>query len=105
MSTICVVTSRFGRRAMRVLAAFALCSCAVLSLSGTAQAVFDPDECTPGLDTLGLIIASGGDFNGDGIDDFAYSAPCARMGKFDHAGRMWIRSGDNGKVLRRARGN
>ncbi len=66
---------------------------------------FDPaDDCTRGLDSIGTVVAGGGDYNGDGIPDLAYSAPCAPVAKKNGAGRVWIRSGENGNVLARAKG-
>jgi hypothetical protein len=90
------------------LRAHALCVTAVLSmlaaLATPSQGAFNPAECIPGIDTIGLVVAGGGDFNGDGAPDFAYAAPCARVLQFDHAGRIWIRDGQNGRLLRRAHG-
>jgi hypothetical protein len=66
---------------------------------------FDPAyDCVRGLDSIGSVVASGGDFNGDGIGDFAYAAPCSPTNKGNGAGRVWIRSGANGVRLRLIRG-
>jgi hypothetical protein len=66
---------------------------------------FEPQfDCVRGLDSIGSAVATGGDFDGDGIVDFAYGAPCAYTGGKYGVGRIWIRSGKNGKVLRRFHG-
>src|SRR5262245_44374134 len=88
--------------------AHALCVATLVVLATVvatpAQAVFNPLECVAGIDNVGMVVAAGGDYNGDGVRDFAYSAPCSRVGKFDHSGRIWIRDGKNGHLLRRAVG-
>lgn len=66
---------------------------------------FDPDvDCAGWLDQLGSVVAGGGDFNGDGTADLAYAAPCSPVRGRLGVGKIWIRSGANGKILRRARG-
>lgn len=66
---------------------------------------FDPAvDCTGWLDSVGSVVATGGDFNGDGVEDFAYAAPCMTVGKNARVGRIWIRSGATGKKLRKAKG-
>jgi hypothetical protein len=66
---------------------------------------FDPNvDCQAWLDQLGSVVAGGGDFNGDGIADLAYAAPCAPVRGRLGVGKIWVRSGADGKILRRARG-
>jgi hypothetical protein len=66
---------------------------------------FDPNvDCAAWLDQLGSVVAGGGDFNGDGIADLAYAAPCAPVRGRLGVGKIWVRSGADGKILRRARG-
>lgn len=66
---------------------------------------FDADaDCTAWLDSVGSVVTAGGDYNGDGFEDFAYGAPCTAIGTRARVGRMWIRSGKTGKVLRKAKG-
>ena len=68
-----------------------------------AQALFEVD-CNEGGDTAGLTVAGGGDWDGDGVKDFAYSLPCGEVQDEERAGRVFIRSGANGKIMRRLRG-
>ena len=84
---------------------------AVVLIAGSASAdpivtkPFDPGiDCAAWLDALGSVVAGGGDFNGDGIADLAYAAPCAPVRSRLGVGKIWIRSGANGAILRRARG-
>lgn len=66
---------------------------------------FDPNvDCAGWRDALGSVVAGGGDFNGDGVADLAYAAPCAPVRGRLGVGRIWIRSGATGAILRRARG-
>jgi len=66
---------------------------------------FDPNvDCAGWQDALGSVVAGGGDFNGDGVADLAYAAPCAPVRGRLGVGRIWIRSGKTGAILRRARG-
>ncbi len=84
----------------------------VLSLVGRNAAAdpivsrpFEPGyDCSLGLDTLGTVVAAGGDFDGDTVADFAYAAPCSPVRGLMGVGRVWIRSGATGALLRRARG-
>jgi hypothetical protein len=67
---------------------------------------FDADiDCVAGLDSIGAVVVGGGDYNGDGTVDFAYSAPCSYVNGLKNVGRIWIRDGHNGHLLRRARGS
>ena len=71
----------------------------------TISGPFDPAvDCAGGADAVGVVVATGGDFNGDGINDFAYGAPCSYVNGLANVGRVWIRNGKNGRVLQRAHG-
>ena len=61
-------------------------------------------DCNPPGDTIGSVVASGGDFNGDGVMDFAYSAPCTTIGSMPQAGRVFVRSGKTDRIFKRVRG-
>ena len=66
---------------------------------------FDPGvDCAGYLDAMGSVVAGGGDYDGDGVADIAYAAPCAPVGRRLGVGRIWVRSGKTGAILRRARG-
>jgi hypothetical protein len=89
----------------------ALLALAVVFATGEAVAdpivsrPFEPGyDCSLGLDSLGTVVAAGGDYDGDGIADFAYAAPCSPVRDRMGAGRIWIRSGANGELIRKARG-
>lgn len=61
-------------------------------------------ECPVLGDTIGAVVASGGDFDGDGVDDFAYSAPCDEVRGNQKAGRVFVRSGADGSMLKKFAG-
>ncbi|HET9063406.1 MAG TPA: integrin alpha [Candidatus Binatia bacterium] len=93
----------FGLRLFAILA--------VVSVTAAAHAdpivtkPFDPNvDCAAWLDALGSVVAGGGDYDGDGVADVAYAAPCAPVRSRLGVGRIWIRSGSTGAILRRARG-
>lgn len=66
---------------------------------------FDPNvDCAAWLDALGSVVAGGGDYDGDGVADLAYAAPCAPVRSRLGVGKIWVRSGRTGAILRRARG-
>jgi hypothetical protein len=84
---------------------------AVVSVTGSAYAdpivtkPFDPNvDCAAWLDALGSVVAGGGDYDGDGVADLVYAAPCAPIRARLGVGKIWIRSGRTGAILRRARG-
>jgi len=94
---------RRGHPAIAVLTigvtAWVLCSSAA-----SAATVFRL-ACNPSADTLGWTIDAGRDFDGDGIADIAFSAPCARRSGKAHAGLVRVVSGKNGKILLKRRGH
>ncbi|KAA3611546.1 MAG: hypothetical protein DWQ01_05500 [Planctomycetota bacterium] len=53
---------------------------------------------------LGWSVAGVGDVNGDGIPDFAAGAPTADLNGNVHAGKAYLYSGANGKLLHRFEG-
>ncbi len=56
-------------------------------------------NCSGGGDAAGWAVASGGDFDGDGIADFAVGSPCARASGEKQAGRVRVYSGADGSRL------
>ncbi|HYC54792.1 MAG TPA: integrin alpha [Candidatus Binatia bacterium] len=56
-------------------------------------------------DALGWSVATGGDFDGDGVTDVAAGAPCARANKQNRAGRAYVYSGATGERLLSIHGN
>jgi hypothetical protein len=64
--------------------------------------------CGRGGDALGWSMASGGDYNGDGVPDDIVGAPCAFAGTFplalQNAGEIRVVSGANGRTLYKRRG-
>jgi hypothetical protein len=90
-------------RLVAILAVVALAQSAVADPIVTKP--FDPNiDCAAWLDALGSVVASGGDYDGDGFADLAYAAPCAPVRTRLGVGKIWIRSGSTGAILRRARG-
>ncbi|RMD85430.1 MAG: hypothetical protein D6815_01900, partial [Candidatus Dadabacteria bacterium] len=62
-------------------------------------------NCNPSGDTLGWAVDAGADFDGDGIPDIAFSAPCARRRGVAHVGLVRVVSGRTGKTLFKKRGH
>ncbi len=62
-------------------------------------------NCNPSGDALGWAVDAGADFDGDGITDIAFSAPCARRRGVSHVGLIRVVSGRTGKTLLRKRGH
>ncbi|MBC8293138.1 MAG: FG-GAP repeat protein [Proteobacteria bacterium] len=74
--------------------------------AGTASAQKDGDlpfDCAPG-DGYGRTVVYGGDFNGDGVADFAIGAPCAFVNGKLEAGYVEVRSGVDGRRLLKRKG-
>lgn len=65
--------------------------------------------CPPGGDAAGFAVASGGDMDGDGIDDIAIAAPCSFIGRGlrgkSQAGEVVVVSGADGSRIMRRRGS
>ncbi|RMG00334.1 MAG: hypothetical protein D6741_06990, partial [Planctomycetota bacterium] len=70
----------------------------VVLACGNAHAVDVTCKITGG-DALGWSIATGGDVDGDGVDDVAAGAPCAYVGNMAKAGRVFVFSGKDGRKL------
>ncbi len=70
----------------------------LLGAAGRVSAV-DVTCKVAGGDSAGWSLATGGDANGDGIDDIVVGAPCAFVGGLDKAGRVLVFSGQDGKRL------
>jgi hypothetical protein len=69
-----------------------------LALAGGAHAI--EVQCgSEGGDAFGWAVASGGDFDGDGTNDIAISAPCSWVGGSIRAGRVKVYSGADDSVL------
>ncbi len=62
-------------------------------------------NCDGPGDETGRSLAVGGDYNGDGIADFAVGSPCARVGENRKAGIVDVRSGADGSLLARFKGS
>ncbi len=78
----------------------------LLFAAGTASAQKDGDlpfDCAPG-DGYGRTVVYGGDFNGDGVADFAIGAPCAFVNGKLEAGYVEVRSGADGRRLLKRKG-
>jgi len=78
----------------------------LLCLAGTASAQKNGDlpiDCAPG-DGYGRTIVYGGDFDGDGVGDFAIGAPCAFVNGKLEAGYVEVRSGADGHRLLKRKG-
>jgi hypothetical protein len=87
---------------MTILLRFLLVS-ALLAGPGAVHAM--EVQCgSEGGDALGWALAAGGDWNGDGIADFAAGAPCASVGNALRVGRVRIFSGKTGALLKTMRG-
>ncbi|RMD83954.1 MAG: hypothetical protein D6815_05305 [Candidatus Dadabacteria bacterium] len=61
-------------------------------------------DCNPSADTAGWAVDAGRDFDGDGVADVAFSAPCARRRGRRHVGTVRVVSGAGGKTLFKKRG-
>jgi hypothetical protein len=61
-------------------------------------------DCSTGGDAFGWTVAAEGDYNGDGVPDFAVGAPCARASRALKAGRVHVFSGATGRKLASIRG-
>jgi hypothetical protein len=88
-------------------AATALAGALFSSTAGPASAgISNPFniQCEQPGRTIGNVLAAGGDFDGDGTDDIAYSAPCAAAGGSKKAGLVFVRSGADGSSLKKIRG-
>ena len=48
---------------------------------------------------MGWAVATGSDFDGDGVADIAAGAPCATVAGMVEAGRVFVYSGADGKKL------
>ena len=82
-------------------AGFTRIACAAITtLLFTAANVRASDvQCGTGGDGAGWTVASGGDFDGDGITDVVIGSPCAQVGVLSQAGRVVVRAGRTGKHL------
>jgi hypothetical protein len=56
-------------------------------------------SCGTGGDAAGWAIASGKDFDGDGVADLAVGAPCASVGGAANVGRVFVYSGVTGRRI------
>lgn len=89
------------------LGAIVLAGACLLSTAETATAkISNPFniQCEQPGRTIGSVLAAGGDFDGDGTDDIAYSAACATAGGQKKAGLVFVRSGADGSSLKKIRG-
>lgn len=58
-----------------------------------------------GGDAFGWAVAAGGDWDGDGVKDFAVGAPCASSGDSLRVGRVKIFAGHSGALLQSFKGS
>jgi len=100
--TTAITGARRAPRAFRPLVTFAvLLVLPLLPLTWPSPAHAVGVSCdSPDGDSFGWSVATGADFDGDGIDDIAVGAPCARAaGGERQAGRVFVYSGASGKKL------
>lgn len=62
-------------------------------------------DCSGGGDAFGWTVAAEGDYDGDGVGDFAIGAPCARASRALKAGRVQVFSGATGRKIASIRGS
>lgn len=90
-------------RDVRISSAIGFVLLATVALPGHSAAV--TTNCDLGGDQIGSVVASGGDLDGDGVEDIAAAAPCARIRRtFEQAGRVVVYSGHDGRKLLDIRG-
>ena len=84
-------------------AAFGVC---VFLLSGffSPASAIDVNCSIRGGDAAGWAIATGGDYDGDGIADIAVGAPCSFSGSLSKSGRVFVYSGADGRRIATIRG-
>ncbi len=62
-------------------------------------------NCSGGGDRFGWTVAAAGDYDGDGVADFAVGSPCARASRQGQAGRVRVFSGTDQRVLLSIKGD
>ncbi len=86
------------------MAAIALCLALTVGVGQAIGQEVGKVRCDIRGDAMGWTIASGGDFDGDGVDDFAVSAPCTRVSGNPAAGKVVVYSGVDASKLATKKG-